>query len=336
VRLNRPQLQAQPPPRPRLMAAVWAGQVLISLTLMGLMFLFMLCGFVEAARALFWVFVAVFVGIGPAILLFGSGLARTMTADASGVRRGLRRLARWEEIEGVDWRDDGAIVRTGRGSFEIDGDLDEWRALAARCQAACQNEPTTTTATDLPAEQVAAWLGLAPGEELTDASRDRRDETLGCGVCVALVALDLLNDVLLNPPWHILLNLGLVLPALFAWQAFQWSTLSAPRVAELRARGDGLELRARGRWRRLAWGALLGLERRRWHWLLRTDAGRFRLPAGLTQLDRLLPAIRQAIAAREQGLALPRMTADVPDAAISLSAAQSPGEERGLSRFEDS
>ena len=55
------------------------------------------------------------------------------------------------------------------------------------------------------------------------------------------------------------------------------------------------------------------------------------LPPGLPELERLLRAVQSSIDARRQGWSMPRMTADVSEAAISLVREQSVEGERGIS-----
>ncbi|MBI5831661.1 MAG: hypothetical protein HZB16_05025 [Armatimonadetes bacterium] len=103
------------------------------------------------------------------------------------------------------------------------------------------------------------------------------------------------------------------------------------RVREVRATADGLEAHSGAGWQRYAWGGLKSLRRIGVFWVVTSTDGDLWLPPGLAHRERLLHAIRQAIEARQAGFSLPRMSGEVPAAALSR-AALSVDAERGLSR----
>jgi hypothetical protein len=277
-------------------------------------------------------------------LLFTPSLIRGSTragvwVDRYGLREcypfGWRRCVRWDQILGVDLRQDGATVQTARGPIELDSKLGDWMVIAAQClEAVGSRLPRSLDAeavVQLPAREVEAWLGVEPGQTLTGVSRFRN---LPMAAVVAFYSFCMVAEGSSSHWFSIALMLASLL-ILWSLGFVPTGPQRARQLREIRATGTDLDVRTGAGWHRYAWGGLQNLIQRGAFWVVSTVDGDLWLPPGLTNLDRLLPAIRKAIAAREQGLALPRMTADVPDAAISLSAAAPPSEERGLSRAED-
>jgi hypothetical protein len=106
-------------------------------------------------------------------------------------------------------------------------------------------------------------------------------------------------------------------------------------IGEVRATPTALEVRTGSRRRRYAWGSLRQLDQREGHWIIQTVDGDLRLPPSMGGKEKLLEAVRNAIEARGRGLALPRLSADVPEAALSRAGAGAVDVERGLSHVDD-
>jgi hypothetical protein len=312
------------------------------------------CGGVVCLYLLFGVTVAVGVALlptaGPAwAAIFFSGLlllsvlpwvlGRSFLRGSlcAGVRidsRGLRvcyplgfgRRYGWDEIEDVLVDDNGASVLTSGGQVPLSGELSDWMHLVGQCQRALGRTVTREldrdAVVDLPPEEVARWLGVADDGALTCASPHHRHMPL----YVALVVV-----------------LGVVHPALGALSLiglgcagyFGAARRRGRRISEVRATPTDLDVHTDTGWRKYPWGGLQRLARRGVFWVVSTVDGDLWLPPRLRNERTLLEAIRYAIEARRRGFALPRMSADVSEAALSRADAGVVDVERGLSRAEE-
>ncbi|MBI5835156.1 MAG: hypothetical protein HZB16_22860 [Armatimonadetes bacterium] len=241
---------------------------------------------------------------------------------------GWRRATPLATIERVGITDQGAMVYTSGRNIPLEPPLCDWLRVACACRLAIGAEVPASyledAALSLPTEEVEQWLGIERGGTLQlSSSFHRRAYPILQGL---LVGSGLLSLLLTN------INGMMALPAaaIFALSA------RAPRgrgrrVLEIQARGAELDVLTDEGWRRYAWGSFLSLGQRGLFWVIGTPQGDIWLPPGLPQLERLLRAVQSSIEARKRGWSMPRMTADVSEAAISLVREQSSEVERGIS-----
>jgi hypothetical protein len=263
----------------------------------------------------------------PVALVGGSSLITSnswrLTDDGLERRRPRRRhTIPWSAVRGVTISAEAAVVATDEGPLRLGPEISGWVALATAIEQRLDPSASTEAAPAelVPPEQVAAWLGL--GDE----------PALVCRLAIRPRGLAPLLAV-------VLLNLGLLAfkhwqePILWFGVAFALAGIVCcfRLTWEVRATPEGIEWRHPLLGRRFAWAGLWRLEQRQDTWVVQTRDGELYLPPDLTNLDRLLSAIRSAIAAREAGLALPRLGGEVPDTALSRAKATVDAE-RGLSR----
>ncbi len=270
-----------------------------------------------------------------------------ITADAKGCTEWLWlgwRRTRWDEVSGVEVSDDSARIVTARGTVEFGPGLNNWLELAESARAAAGLPAAGELPDDtmrIPPEEVAGWLGIEPDEAL-ECRSDHLERQMGLlrGFLLAeagvMAALTLYHwSVFPSLARSTLVTLAMVCGlACLMPRPLRRSKASEQQVEAVRATADALEVQdARGRWRRFAWGSLRRLTPFGRFQVLSTPEGDVALPPRLTNADRLLGAIEQAIAARRRGLALPRMTGEgVPEGAISRASEVEVAVERGLSR----
>ncbi len=272
-----------------------------------------------------------------------------ITADAKGCTEWLwpwrRRRIRWDEVTGVEVSEDSARIVTARGTIEFGPRVNNWLELAERARAAT-GQPLPSDVPDdtmcIPPEEVADWLGITP-DDVLECRSDHFRRQMGLLRAVFLVEAGAMAALGLYA-WakHPAIAFAVLLPALLM-AGMGWfmprlvrRSQAEQQIEAVRATADALEVQdARGRWRRFAWGSLRYLIPFGRFQVLSTPEGDVALPPRLTNADRLLGAIEQAIAARRRGLALPRMTGEgVPEGAISRAGAVEAAVERGLSRSE--
>ncbi|MBI2298810.1 MAG: hypothetical protein HYU66_07660 [Armatimonadetes bacterium] len=271
-------------------------------------------------------------------------------ADRLGIRedrQGLHELYRfernklypWESVLGVEERGYTLTIHTSLGDIEAGPDVSN-RALLALSVAQrleerrrAQSEPSVTP------QQVAEWLGVEPGEQVTAPAREllgsrALDAVWGCCLLLwlPLMLKHLADGTLLRSEWSTLFLIGLI----------GGPMLCRPRRIE--ATPERLRLRRLRGTQQFSWDDLRSIQVRGaggvwaagWQVLARdmTHARDllFTLPEGSPEAARLAHAIEQALAARQSGEVLPRMN-DVSAAAISPVSA-SVSAERGVSRAE--
>lgn len=237
---------------------------------------------------------------------------------------GLRRRWPWREVERIEEDEDGATLHTARRCLRLDKRLCDWRALLSACRRACARDalPESEAGQVTTAEEVAGWLGIAPGETLVlRTGRYSTEDLLGCGFLLLLTV-----GAGLATSWG---QVWIVPAIYFGARAVD---RRPRRITQVEAGADGLCLYTRAGAQQVAWAALLGIRSEGAEVCIETDAGDFWVPANLAERGRLLDAVKQAIAARERGQMLPRMAEAVPDTALSLTAAGEAEAERGLSR----
>jgi hypothetical protein len=265
---------------------------------------------------------------------YGGGLG--VYANARGLRvwHGLDfgHLFRWDEIQDVIIVDSGATVRTSSGDLWLGCDLDDWLYLASECQRAMGRDETGVGGDEAPGvspEEVARWLGVSADGKLRCRSyfwRCIRSFLYGAAVYTAWTCLHVRYGSSFF--WHgVLFNVFL-----FVWLFRMWR---GRRISEIRATPTELDVRTDTGWRKYAWTGLRRVVRRDNYWVVNTVDGDLLLPPLLSSRETLLAAICQAIDARQRGFALPRMSADVPQAALSRAEGGEVSLERGLSQAEE-
>lgn len=259
-----------------------------------------------------------------------------------------RRRHRWDELVAVEATDTDARLLTAAGELRLDARVRDWWALVARAQAALgqgEAEPDVAVAPS----DVASWLGLAVDGVLSgETPRPRRWVT----AMRALLAVEavLFAALCLGLWWFALVwgawglgALALVATAVELWLCRQVRRARpivlvgelAALVDRFRATPESLEFHhLEHGWQSCAWGSLRELTADGRAWLLTTSRGDYRLDRSLTHLEPLLDAVRQALAARRGGLALPRLSGDVPETALSRARVEVDAQ-RGLSRGEE-
>jgi len=255
--------------------------------------------------------------------------------DARGLRAcyplGFGWLYRWDELQDVEIDQMGATVRTRRGDVRLHGNLSDWVHLAGQCRRSlglpANPDPVPDAAPDLPPAEVARWLGVDIDGTLL-CRVDYRWQRGGSILAAALALVVLAHT-------HVPFVRGelVVLALVFIVGAASFG--KGRQMREIRATPRELDVRTGRGWRKYAWGGLHGLEKRGEVWIAKSVDGDIVLLPQLRNREKVLEAIRNAIDARQRGFALPRMSADVPQAALSRAMAGEASAERGLSRAEE-
>ncbi len=283
------------------------------------------------------VLMAMLAGTAAMLRVMHGSLRTGVSTDSEGFREhfwlGRRRRVRWADITAVEQSDDGAVVRHLGGELKLEPPLADWAQLAAMAQRHLNGERVDDEQDDevraLPPEEVAAWLGIERDGELTDRSRFRAWAKRG--LAAWLVALVACFQAHLIGPAVLLEITGLVAITASGMQGVLGRRRGASRgISQIRATADCLEVRGTEGWRSYAWGGIKSLRRVGVFWVATTTEGDLWLPPDLRCRERLLAAMRGAIDARRQGFTLPRLTGDVPAAALSPAVLRVDAE-RGLS-----
>ena len=254
-----------------------------------------------------------------------------------------RRLCRWDEVRDVVVDDSGLTLHKVRGEVRLDANLRDFPHLASQCRRAIGREAVEEAPredrADVAAEEVARWLGVSGDGVLECASSVFRGIEpfvrfilVPFLLCIPFLAIQIL---LSGRGWQAFFA-GLM-PGLIPILAWRFLSVNSRgrRTSKVRATPTTLAVRTDAGWRQHAWGSFENLFQVGGLWVATTVDGDVWLPKDLTHLDTLLAAIRKAIDARRDGFALPRMGADVPDAALSRAASAEVTVERGLSRADE-
>ena len=246
-----------------------------------------------------------------------------------------RRELRWDEITAVDLTDDEATLHHAGGSVHLAPPLGNWALIAtmARRHLGVEADHDVELVVDLPPAQVASWLGIEPGETLTCHSRLAWYTAAVASGGGLLALAGLLSGVFMLRALGIGLLAGMSTWPITFWAIRRYGAKRPEyaRVLEARASSEALSVRTDSGWRNVPWGALLRTNRSVAGWtFVSTTQGDLMVPRWLSGHRQLMRAIDEAIAARRAGLRLPRMTSDVPAAALS-PAELSVDAERGLS-----
>ncbi|MBI5831656.1 MAG: hypothetical protein HZB16_05000 [Armatimonadetes bacterium] len=249
-----------------------------------------------------------------------------------------RHELRWDEITAVDMTDDEALLHYAGGTVRLAPPLGNWALIAtlARRHLGLETDETAEAVIHLPSEQVAEWLGLAPGAVLPCRSR-LAWFTGGLAAVFGLVAAaGLLSGQFALRAMALGLLGGMATWPLTLWIVKRYGAARPEyaRVMEARAGGQALEVRTDSGWRTVPWGSILRTNRSIAGWTyVSTTGGDLMVPFWLTGRRRLLNAVREAIAARQAGYTLPRLTGEVPESALSPAELEVEAE-RGLSAAE--
>lgn len=230
----------------------------------------------------------------------------------------------WAELTEVRRDDRGAVLCFGQRQVRLGAPLEDWAELACRAEQRLHGESPAPTAAQqargaMSDHQVLDLLGHPPDGQIVCTTRFWA--WADCAfVPAALLALGAaMSTVLLAPA--VLLATGFVATC---------GPRNPRRVREVRAGIEGLSVRSSAGWRSLSWAGLREVGRRGLFRVVTSDEGDLWLPPGLRGGERLLNAIGGAIRARERGYLLPRLSAEVPDGALS-AAECAVDEARGLS-----
>ena len=283
------------------------------------------------------------VAIGLLTFLGGSLLRGTLFAgvrvDGNGLRvchpLGLGRTYGWDEVTDVAVDDRGIRIRTRRRERRYRGALNDWTQLADKCRRALGRdaEAGNGNGPTVPAEEVARWLGVTiDGEVVCRSPMHRLMPAMW--LPTVLLALNVCRDPSDRGSWSLFI---LCMAGTFLiWSMYSHASgRRGARIREVRATPAEVNVRTDTGLRKCAWGDIRCLHRRGTFWIAGTIKGDLWLPPDLSNRDALLSAIRQAVDARQRGFALPRMTADIPDAALSRAASAEVSTDRGLSRADD-
>jgi hypothetical protein len=291
---------------------------------------------VSALQVSFWLdILTLFVTLytGERILRRGT-ICAGVRVDGRGVRVcypfGFGHRYRWDRIEDAAVDVQGVTLRTAGSEVRVHGELCDWRHLAGQCRRAlgrgAEDDHERDATADVPRDEVTRWLGIDSGGTLTCTSIHHRFRLLMVLAWPLFLMLVMFKFTDLGAySWFA------VLPALSTheWLGPAWRR--GRRIRELRATPDALDVRSDTGRRKYAWGSLHSVVQRGVYTVVSTDDGDLWLPPGLSNEKWLMAAVRGAIRAGERGLALPRMSADVPQAALSRAGACGVSVERGLS-----
>ena len=246
---------------------------------------------------------------------------------------GWPRRIRWEDVTGLDQTDDQAVIHTTCGDLTIDHATRSWRRLAARVASRLGRvAPDEQPGPQVPAEQVEAWLGLAAGGKLVSRTRPWLPSAVLLGAMfVGFGVVALVSGA--APDWWLWSCLpiagGMLGGLVFAWLMARALGSSIPLRVE--ATGERLDVYSgRGR-ETFSWNHIRAVNQALWWREVSTIHGDFVLFAWGSHTERLVAALEQAVAARQEGFSLPERL-DVPDGAISRVDEQSVAVDRGLSR----
>lgn len=241
----------------------------------------------------------------------------------------------WADLLSVAMDDDGATLQFAQGQVRLAPPLGNWAMIASRARQHLGEE--VELAPDgselvVPPQEVARWLGGDEHAKLICREPPQSNLAAIVAIWLAVAMVGFLGDI------GGLVVLGLFCAAVAVqWRMGGWLArrLLAKRpesgqVCEVRATPCAIEMRTYAGWRTVPWGAIVGRRGGRLATALTTLRGDFILPFNLSQRSRLLAALDQAIAARRAGLTLPRLTGDIPEAALSPAELRVDAE-RGLS-----
>lgn len=299
---------------------------------------------------------------GPAVLVavVGWGLASVgrvrwqwrrqrlaLQVDAEGVHelfRGRRQTYPWSEVTSFEEaaEPEGPVftLRTRKGSLTFDSTVHDWRELAALIRAQLGLVPRKASLPRPPtAEQVAAWLGMAPAEL---PATFHYEGTIGCGMVflgfMGFLMAGVLGTVAVLEPDPVLRLCAFLLVPL-AFLPFALLTVSRGLVHLLRGVGSCLQVEAKGlteiewwgRKRFLPWEEVFDLREtgdprpskqpRTSEWRVRGRRMDLILAPELMDQQRLVALIQRVLAAR--GPEAPRHPSPTGVPTAALSRAQS-------------
>ncbi len=245
-----------------------------------------------------------------------------------------RRVA-WAEMLDLHLGFDSAWVDTTQGRIDLGPPLTDWSDLAHRVAERLGRAPIRdgdeSADVDVPTGLVAQWLGV--GEQRARVCRSPFWPLAWLAQAAILVwgAWNLRGG--LDWSWMFRPCLALAVIAM-AWTQLHAGWRADRRVRRVVATPEALEVELPGARRRYPWGSVRQVARRGLYWVITTSHGDIWLPPLLAGRRPLLRAVANAIDARRQGMALPRMGGDVPAGAISRVALELDAD-RGLSRGDE-
>lgn len=250
----------------------------------------------------------------------------------------------WDQIGGAGLDGADLVVHVTGGTYRLAG-LDSPAAAARSIRDHLDPSAPAGSGEEVPAEQVAAWLGVeVDGRVICRPKLPWLALLIRLALLVVLFALGL-------PMWasgnEAGLAVGAVLFGLTIGSLGLLRNALLDRRREVRADVYGLRVRRGRRWSEVAWRDLIGIDLGprhdryvRWghsdkqpelEWQVTHRDGAFGFATGDEHSERLHAAISQAIEARERGDLLPAGL-DAGEAALSLARLDvEPAGERGLS-----
>lgn len=231
-----------------------------------------------------------------------------------------RRHVAWDDIVSLTAVGRGVVLHGRDGTLTVGRGQANWRRAARLCADALG--VPIEAADDQPAmdeEQLVELLGTRVPRVLKPGSVDPGCLlSLGLGLLLCFLVAGIFQPVLL------------ILALVYAGYPLSmlWASRKMPRRAVVTA--AGIELGYLGRTVFAAWPWIRALRRKGFYVVLETDAGDLGFVARGADRD-LLDGIERVLAARDAGLALPRL-GEVPAAAISVVRSAEAPVERGLSR----
>ena len=311
--------------------------------------------------------VGVLVAVAPTASLRRRSIRAGVSVDGGGLTEwyplGFRRRTRWNRVDAVQATDFGIEILSGKRRVRIGPPLASWRTLAQRAayETGVLTNESSSAATESPSapvdmavdpETVAAWLGIPQDGVL----RCRPNFTGAAKAAVVSAAIAVFVVELIYWDYSLMGVLTSFFTTAVLGGSFfffctplgRWCFAQLGGV-DLNCKPGGIEQigqdvfyhgepTARGGYLNTwvhAWSGIRSVVRRGLFWYVNTTDGGFHIPVGLSNQDRLLHAIRQAIELRRSRLSLPRMTDNLTDAALSRAAAEPFPQERSLSLHTD-
>lgn len=227
----------------------------------------------------------------------------------------------WDEVYGVTWQPDRVLVKLAGRTVSFDARFGDWRRLGQEVESRAYWLQPSARHTEIGPDELAGWLGIAPGGTLNCDLGKRR---LWGWAIILLFVLIAVGSAAGGSGGNVgsfvyLLGLGIAL------------LVSADHI---RADAQGITLRVKGKPRTYAWAEIQSISGNGNQWVVTTDDGKFSIASSMRNVQGLVKALQHVAAARSAGAELPD---ERPVSETALSRPGAPvvaedGLERGLSR----